>query len=91
MGIEAYNAEQADKTEILKFLLAHYNDGRKKNLFCLAVNLLEVQEIKEIFMQIESNPELERSTFKDRCSFAAGLFQNTAKQKNIELKLRKKK
>ena len=91
MGIEAYNAEQVDKTEILNFLLANYNDGRKKNLFCVAVNLLELQEIKGILMQIENNPELEKFTFKEQCPFVAGLFQNAAKQKNIELKLRKKK
>lgn len=91
MGIEAYNAEQVDKTEILNFLLANYSDGRKKNLFCVAVNLLELQEIKGILMQIENNPELEKFTFKEQCSFVAGLFQNAAKQKNIELKLRKKK
>lgn len=91
MGVEAYNAEQVDKTEILNFLLANYNDGRKKNLFCVAVNLLELQEINGILMQIESNPELEKFTFKEKSSFVAGLFQNAAKQKNIELKLRKKK
>lgn len=82
--------QSVEKTEILNFLLVNYNDGRKKNLFCVAVNLLELQEIKGILMQIESNPELEKFTFKEKCFFVAGLFQNAAKQKNIELKLRKK-
>ncbi len=90
-GIEAYNAEQVEKTKILDFLLANYNDGRKKNLFCVAVNLLKMQEINEILMQIESNSELERFTSKEKSSYVAGLFQNAAKQKHIELKLRKKK
>ena len=39
IGIEAYNAEQEEKVEILGTLLAGYNDGRKKTLFCVAVNL----------------------------------------------------
>ena len=52
---------------------------------------MELQEINGILMQIESNPELEKFTFKEKSSFVAGLFQNVAKQKNIELKLRKKK
>ena len=47
IGIEAYNAEQTEKTELLNLLLANYNDGRKKTLFCVAVNLLELQEIND--------------------------------------------
>jgi hypothetical protein len=91
IGIEAYNAEQVEKTEILNLLLNNYNDGRKKTLFCMAVNLLELQEINEIFMQIEGNSELKRFTLKEKSSYVAGQFQNVAKRKNIELKLRKKK
>ncbi len=33
IGIEAYNAEQVEKMKILDFLLANYNDGRKKIFF----------------------------------------------------------
>ncbi|HCT91340.1 MAG TPA: hypothetical protein DF613_08165 [Lachnospiraceae bacterium] len=91
IGIEAYNTEQTEKIGILNSLLANYNDGRKKNLFCIAVNLLELQDIKRILLQIENNPEPEEFTFKKQCSVVAGLFKNAAKQKNIELKLRKKK
>ena len=91
IGIEAYNAEQTEKTELLNLLLANYNDGRKKTLFCVAVNLLELQEINEILLQIKGNSELERLTLKEKSSYAAGVVQNAAKPKNIELKLRKKK
>ena len=36
LGIEAYNAEQVEKTKILDILLSEFNDGRKKTLFCTA-------------------------------------------------------
>ena len=52
---------------------------------------MELQEINEILLQIKGNSELERLTLKEKSSYAAGVFQNTAKRKNIELKLRKKK
>ncbi|WP_305131294.1 DUF3795 domain-containing protein [uncultured Oscillibacter sp.] len=42
-GIEAYNVEQVEKAKILDFLLSNYNDGRKKTLFCVAVNLLDLR------------------------------------------------
>lgn len=44
IGIPAYNAEQEEKRKLLDFLLSHYNDGRRKNLFCVAVNLLTIKE-----------------------------------------------
>ena len=43
IGIPAYNAEQEEKRKLLDFLLSHYNDGRRKNLFCVAVNLLTIR------------------------------------------------
>lgn len=47
IGIAQYNLEQQEKTQILSYLLSNYNDGRRKNFFCVAVNLLELSEIQE--------------------------------------------
>ena len=38
-GVETYNDEQKEKVRILDMFLSGYNDGRKKTLFCIAVNL----------------------------------------------------
>ena len=54
IGIPAYNAEQEEKRKLLDFLLSHYNDGRRKNLFCVAVNLLTIKEIENSFFQSNS-------------------------------------
>ena len=90
-GIDTYNTEQAEKANILEVLLSNYNDGRKKTLFCVAVNLLELQELRGILTQIQENSMLETLTLKEKSTFVAGLLQETAAQKNIDLKLRKKK
>ncbi|WP_340148055.1 DUF3795 domain-containing protein [Amedibacterium intestinale] len=45
IGIKQYNLEQKEKIQILSYLLSNYNDGRRKNFFCIAVNLLEVSFI----------------------------------------------
>jgi hypothetical protein len=58
---------------------------------CVAINLLDLQEIKQIVLLIENTPDLESFAPKEKATYVAGLFQNVAKQKNIELKLRKKK
>lgn len=90
IGIDGYNAEQLEKIKILKYLLQNYNDGRRKTFFCAAVNLLDLNVIKDIIRKIDDNEEADNLTIKDKAVYAAGLFQLAAENENIELKLRKK-
>ena len=90
-GIDTYNAEQAEKANILEVLLSNYNDGRKKTLFCVAVNLLELQELQTVLREIDRKPDMETITLKEKGAFVAGLLQDAAAEKNIDLKLHKKK
>lgn len=90
IGIEAYNAEQEEKIQILTKLLANYNDGRRKTFFLTAVNLLELDELNNILRQLETNADLDRLGLKEKSAYAAALLQNLAEQRNILLKLRKK-
>ncbi len=90
IGIENYNAEQKEKAEILHRLLADYNDGRKKNFFCLAVNLLPMSEISAVMDQIAVDEAVSNMVQKEKSAYAAGLFREAAGRQGIELKLRKK-
>lgn len=85
IGEEAYIQEQQEKRQILDRLLADYNDGRKKTLFCLAVNLMDLQMLKEIIAQADS--EFKELPIKERSSAIAQLIKNRS---DVELKLRKK-
>lgn len=89
LGIDAYKRELDEKIGILENLLAHYDDGRRKGLFCLAVNLLELQDVQSVMEQIEleTNPE---QPIKERAASAVLLFQKMAESRGIVLKLRKK-
>ena len=91
MGIEQYNLEQREKIKILSWLLSNYNDGRKKNFFCVAVILLELSEIQEAAKQIQSNDGLSSLPFKEQCLYVAEVFQRIADRRDIKLKLLKKK
>lgn len=90
LGIGAYNAEQTEKAEILEVLLSNYNDGRKKTLFCVAVNLLELQELRTILRDIGRRPDMATLTPKEKSALVAGLLQDAAAARNIDLKLHKK-
>ena len=72
-------------------LLSGYNAGRKKTLFCVAVNLLELQDLQTVLKEIDCKPDMETLTLKEKSAFVAGLLQDAAVMKNIDLNLRKKK
>ena len=91
IGIEQYNAEQQEKIQILHTLLDNYNDGRKKTFFCVAVNVLALQELKEILAQIEGNSAFTAMERANQCKFVSGLFEEKAQELGIEFKLRKKR
>ena len=82
IGEEVYNAEQIEKSQILDRLLSEYNDGRKKTLFCLAANLLPLEELRTVF----EAGDLEMS-LKDRAKEMEKRLKNRS---SVELKLRKK-
>ena len=89
IGMEAYEAELNIKIKILETLLENYDDGRRKSFYCLAVNLLDLQDLNAIMAQIADKAEAEAS-LKEKAKTAANLFQAIANEKGITLKLRKK-
>ncbi len=90
-GEAAYSAEQREKIEILQFLLDGFNDGRKKTLFCTAVNLLELPELREIVRKLSDGPAWGEAPLKEKAACAARLLQQAAEQRGVDLKLRRKK
>ena len=89
--MEVYNTEQMEKARILDVLISNYNDGRKKTLFCLAVNLLELQELQAVLREVACRSDMETLTLKEKSAFVASLLQDAASHREIDLKLHKKK
>lgn len=88
IGMEAYCKEQHKKAEILKTLLSDYNDGRRKTFYCVAVNLLPLQDIENVMKQVIEDASL--NTIKEKAEKIASLFQDLAVRHELILKLRKK-
>lgn len=89
IGLDAYHKEQAEKLEALKALLDGYNDGRRKALFCAAINLLGLDDIRRVLALLETD-EAAGAPIKEKAAHAAELLQEAAARASIELKLRKK-
>jgi hypothetical protein len=77
IGINAYIAEQNEKIDILSVLLRDYNDGRRKTFFCLAVNLLELEDIKAVMENIKKDTDTKAVVL---------LFEETAERRGVSLK-----
>lgn len=88
IGADRYNFEQGEKVRLLEYLLSSCNDGRRKTLFCLAVNLLELSDVRDVVDQLMAS---NLPTVKDRAALAAALLQKYAGEKGILLKLNRKK
>lgn len=86
-SMEAYHAEQREKCGILHFLLENYNDGRRKTLFALAANLLELEDLREILERLSDKTA--GLPLRERAGRAAALCREAAVRRGIDLRLRK--
>jgi hypothetical protein len=88
-GIEEYKTELNEKVGILEGLLKNYDDGRRKSFYCIAVNLLELEDVKTVINQIDSTVSSD-SLLKEKAAAAVRLFEDMADKMGISLELRKK-
>jgi len=85
-GIEQYQAELNEKILFLEYLISNFNDGRKKNFYCIAVNLLDLVDLNDIKEHIEKCDDAIPQN--EKIKMIELWFYEKAKSKNIDLKLR---
>ena len=90
LGVESCLAQLEEKRAILDELLAHYNDGRRKTFFNMAVYLLPLEDLRFVMVSLGSRPELTEKSVKERALVAVELLQAAADRRSISLKLNKK-
>lgn len=87
-GMEQYRAELEEKIAFLELLIDRYNDGRRMNFYCIAVNLLDLADLNNIKEQMKK--ELSgKLTQKEQIKMIESMFDEKAKSRNIGFKLRK--
>ncbi len=91
MGLDAWLALLRQKRAVLDQLLADWNDGRRKSLYCAAAYLLEPQALRRVMEALAAQSELAAAPAKERAQAAAALLQTEADQAGISLKLNKRK
>lgn len=88
-SIEQYKNELNKKISILEFLLENYNNGRLKNYYCIAVNLMDLNDLEEIMNSINNELTKKEISIDSKINIITKLIEIKAKEKNIVLKLRK--
>lgn len=86
-GIEQYKAELDEKILFVEHLISNFNDGRKKNFYCTAVNLLDLADLNDIKEQIDNSDET--ISHKDKVKMIEAWFNEKAQSRDIDFKLRK--
>lgn len=90
IGISEYNKEQSEKVCILKYLLDNYNNGRRKTFFCVAVNLLDLRDLRNLARKLEENSQMDNLSLKEKALYAVGLFNGLAEERKIKIALHRK-
>lgn len=88
LGVSVYITQLEERRMILDQLLAGYNDGRRKSFYCLAVCLLELDDLRRAFEQIQAL--LGNLPIKEKAITAVAVLKKTAEASGVVLKLNKK-
>ncbi len=85
VGLEHYRETLGKKMEGLRFLLERCNDGRRKSLFCTAVNLLELEDVEAVIARLEEEfgPRVSPGGAEGTGSRAAELFWERAQTRGV--------
>lgn len=89
LGLDAWMALLRQKRAILDELLADWNDGRRKSLYCAAAYLLPPEALRRVMDALAARSDLSASPVKEKARAAAALLQAEAEQAGMSLKLRK--
>jgi hypothetical protein len=91
-GLEKFIKHQAIRMKILDFLLNSFNEGRSKSFFCIATTLLPVDNLQVIISKSKKRIEgenLSPEDIKSKSKIIKKMLNQSARNNNIELKLRK--
>lgn len=89
LGLEAYITQLKERRFILDRLLAGYNDGRRKSFYILAVYLLELDDLRRAFEEIQTSVPADKPV-REKAITAVGILKKAAEADGVTLKLNKK-
>jgi hypothetical protein len=86
-GIEKFEQQQKTRENLLKAMLAEFNEGRSKSLYCVAVTVMEPSELEAALN--EARVKSKGMNLKQRAEVMHSTLSKVAVDKNYVLNLRK--
>ncbi len=87
-GVAAWEQLELKKERLLRMFLGAYNEGRSGSYLCLAVTLLELEDLKAA-MDEEKRNRPAQSDLKSRSRAIHKILDRMAEKRNVILSLRK--
>jgi len=87
IGISEFEKIQKQREHLLKEMLRDFNEGRSKSYYCIAVTVLDVEELKEVLNRAKK--ESDGLDVKGKSKVLHSILDDLAGKKGYCLKLRK--
>jgi hypothetical protein len=86
-GIDSFEEQQKAREQILKEILAEFNEGRSRSYYCIAATVMEIEDLKEVLGRAQE--EYEGLGIKDKSRVMHTILDSIASERNYYLRLRK--
>ncbi len=86
-GVVEFEEQQKTRENLLKAMLAEFNEGRSKTLYCIAAAVLKIVELEKVLN--EARAKATGLDLKAKATIMHSLLNEVAYKKNYLLKLRK--
>jgi len=86
-GMEEFEKQQKAREELLRVLLAEFNEGRSKTLYCIAATVLQLDELESLLDKARA--ESKGLDIEAKSEIMHSLLNEIAKDRSYLLKLRK--
>jgi len=87
-GISEFEEIQKIKEQLLRTMIAEFNEGRSKSYYCIAATVLEIEELQSSLA--EAKQKSAGQDIKNKSRLLHSILDNIGRKKNYCLKLRKK-
>ena len=85
--MEEFEKQLKIRERLLRTILAEFNEGRSKTLYCIAATVLDIEELESVVE--EARAKAKGQNIKEKSEVMHSILNEVAENKNYSLKLRK--
>ena len=87
-GLEEFVRREAAKQKFLSYIIENYDDGRARGFYCLSLQLLPFDRLKETVAEAETEVT-QAAGIKEKARLLRAAFSSLADSLQVDIRLRK--